>query len=99
VQLSVGAVRATNAKNIMLLILLDACFGCLAFYLIGFALAYGGTFGDETKANEFIGWGAFALKDLPKEDWYMWFFQYAVCARYHDTHPEKLRVQVAVAVP
>lgn len=77
-QLSIGAVQAKNAKNIMLLILLDACFGCLAFYFVGFALAYGGTYGDETKANKFIGWGGFALQGLPRADWYMWFFQYAV---------------------
>lgn len=29
--LSAGSVRAKNAKNIILLNLLDACFGCLAW--------------------------------------------------------------------
>ena len=72
----------------MLLILLDACFGCLAFYFVGFALAYGGTYGDETKANKIIGWGGFALRGLPREDWYMWFFQYAVCTPPYTTRQD-----------
>eukprot|EP00892_Ulva_mutabilis_P004947 jgi/Ulvmu1/2824/UM142_0022.1 len=78
--LSVGAVRSKNAKNIILKILLDACFGALAFYLCGFAFAYGGTYGDAGGSNAFIGWGGFALNGLPKADWYMWFFQFAFAA-------------------
>lgn len=77
-QLSVGAVRSKNAKNIILKILLDACFGALAFYLCGFAFAYGGTYGVSGGSNAFVGWGGFALNGLPKSDWYMWFFQFAV---------------------
>jgi ammonium transporter, Amt family len=79
VQLSVGAVRATSAKHVMLLILLDACVGCLAFYAVGFAFAYGETHGDPSKGNSFIGWSGFALSGVPMAEWYMWFFQYAVC--------------------
>ena len=69
VQLSVGAVRAKNAKNILLLILLDACFGMLVFYTIGWGFAYGGGShgGKEGEANKFIGHGGFALSDLPRE--------------------------------
>ena len=40
-QLSVGAVRSKNAKNIILKILLDACIGAICFYLLGFGFAYG----------------------------------------------------------
>ena len=39
--LCAGSVRAKNAKNIILLNILDACFGCCAWYLTGFAFAYG----------------------------------------------------------
>lgn len=78
--LSVGAVRSKNAKNIILKILLDACFGALAFYLVGFAFAYGGTYGEAGGGNSFVGWGGFALNGLPKSEWYMWFFQFAFAA-------------------
>lgn len=79
-QLSVGAVRSKNAKNIILKILLDACFGAICFYIFGFAFAYGGDFGNEGQANGFIGYGGFALNGVPKSDWFMWFFQFAVRA-------------------
>lgn len=39
--LCAGSVRAKNAKNIILLNILDACFGCFAWYLTGFAFAFG----------------------------------------------------------
>lgn len=39
--LCAGAVRSKNAKNIILLNLLDACFGCVMWYITGFAFAYG----------------------------------------------------------
>ena len=39
--LCAGSVRAKNAKNIILLNILDACFGCCAWYLTGWAFAYG----------------------------------------------------------
>lgn len=39
--LCAGSVRAKNAKNIILLNILDACFGCCAWYLTGFAFAFG----------------------------------------------------------
>lgn len=39
--LCAGSVRSKNAKNIILLNILDACFGCCAWYLTGFAFAFG----------------------------------------------------------
>ena len=39
--LCAGSVRAKNAKNIILLNILDACFGCCAWYLTGWAFAFG----------------------------------------------------------
>eukprot|EP01025_Chloroclados_australasicus_P016082 TRINITY_DN178_c0_g1_i2.p1 TRINITY_DN178_c0_g1~~TRINITY_DN178_c0_g1_i2.p1 ORF type:complete len:525 (+),score=87.28 TRINITY_DN178_c0_g1_i2:258-1832(+) len=77
--LSAGSIRSKNAKNIILKNLLDACFGALGFYLLGYGFAYGG---DEVegKGNSFIGWHGFALNGLPKSDWYSWFFQFAFAA-------------------
>ncbi|PSC70378.1 ammonium transporter isoform B [Micractinium conductrix] len=58
--LSAGSVRAKNAKNIILLNLLDACFGCLAWYATGWAFAFGDPAalpggGFEWQGNAFIG--------------------------------------------
>lgn len=78
VQLSVGAVRAKNTKNIMLVILLDASLAMVMFYFTGWAFAYGGSYGHDDLANKFIGYGGFALNNLPRADWYMFFFQYTV---------------------
>ena len=77
-QLSIGAVRAKNAKNILLVILMDASFAMVMFYFCGWAFAYGGSFGNEDLGNKFIGFGGFALHNLPRQDWYMFFFQYTV---------------------
>ena len=79
VQLSIGAVRAKNAKNILLVILMDASFAMVMFYICGWAFAYGGSFGDEKLGNKFIGFEGFGLNNLPRQDWYMFFFQYTVC--------------------
>jgi ammonium transporter, Amt family len=79
-QLSVGSVRSKNAKNIVLKNLLDACFGAICFYLIGYGFAYGGDDG-----NNFIGYSGFGLNQEAKSSWYGWFFQFAVC-RYTATH-------------
>lgn len=39
--LCAGAVRAKNAKNIILLNILDACMGCIAWWATGWAFAFG----------------------------------------------------------
>ena len=39
--LCAGSVRAKNAKNIILLNIMDACFGCVAWYATGWAFAFG----------------------------------------------------------
>lgn len=77
-QLSVGSIRGKNAKNIILKNLLDACFGAIFFYLIGFGFAYGGDYGGSDNGNKFIGWDHFAFSNFPREDYYSWFFQFAV---------------------
>lgn len=80
-QLSVGSVRSKNAKNIVLKNLLDACFGAVCFYLLGYGFAYGGDNDEGDTGNNFIGWSQFALNSesgLAKSGWYGWFFQFAV---------------------
>jgi ammonium transporter, Amt family len=83
--LSAGSVRAKNAKNIILLNLLDACFGCFAWYATGYAFA----FGDPTIStdgttypwhNPFIGHKYFFQVGMPRADLAKWFFQFTFAA-------------------
>ncbi|KAL8140969.1 hypothetical protein V2J09_006990 [Rumex salicifolius] len=75
--LCAGSVRAKNAMNIMLTNVVDAVVGSISYYLFGFAFSYGAT-------NPFIGWGFFALVDIPSSDYdysfflFQWAFAIAV---------------------
>jgi ammonium transporter, Amt family len=73
-------VRSKNAKNIVLKNLLDACFGAICFYLVGYGFAYGGT-KDTSQGGKFIGWSGFALNGEARDSYYSWFFQFAVRIR------------------
>ena len=84
VQLSVGSVRSKNAKNIVLKNLLDACFGAIFFYLIGYGFA---GVASDSPGGKFIGWGPFALEGEPTSGWGGWFFQFAV------RHPHRLTTE------
>jgi ammonium transporter, Amt family len=53
--LTAGSVRSKNTKNVMLKNVLDACLGLVAYYLFGYAFAFGNS------ANKFIGHSFFAL--------------------------------------
>lgn len=73
----VGCVRAKNAKNTVIMTLLDAAFAAIGFYLTGFAFAWGDnmTEDDVYNGNGFIGTKYFALADFA--DWHIFLFQYA----------------------
>ena len=53
--LEAGLTRAKNVSNIMAKNLADAGIGILAFFFVGYALAYG------ADGNDIFGWGSFAL--------------------------------------
>ncbi len=53
-----GLTRSKNVANIMAKNLADASIGILAFFLIGYGLAYG------SDGNSFFGWGSFALSGV-----------------------------------
>jgi ammonium transporter, Amt family len=72
--LCAGSVRQKNVKNIMLKNLLDACFGAIGFYLVGFAFAFGG----DSTSKTFIGNTYFALHEF--NDYATFFFQFAFAA-------------------
>jgi Amt family ammonium transporter len=71
-----GAVRKKNVQNTMLKNLLDACGASLAFFTIGYALA----FGDDNPGGSktFLGTRHFFLID--EDDYAFFLFQYAFSA-------------------
>eukprot|EP00737_Agarophyton_chilense_P002620 gb/GEZJ01002998.1/.p1 GENE.gb/GEZJ01002998.1/~~gb/GEZJ01002998.1/.p1 ORF type:complete len:469 (+),score=70.78 gb/GEZJ01002998.1/:1025-2431(+) len=77
--LTAGSIRSKNVKNVLIKNILDACVGALAYYLFGWAFAYG----PGGSAQGFIGAGQFALSSYDGaafEDFTGWFFQWAFAA-------------------
>lgn len=72
--LCAGSVRAKNAKNIILLNILDACCGSICWWATGWAFAYG------PNGNRFCGAGNFFLGNLSDGDYASWFFQFTFAA-------------------
>ncbi|KAH9513747.1 ammonium transporter Amt1 [Bulinus truncatus] len=52
-----GSVRSKNTTHILIKNILDSFTACIAYWLIGYALAFG-------NGNEFIGWHNWAMHDL-----------------------------------
>lgn len=73
--LTAGSVRTKNTKNVLLKNVLDACVGAIAYWLFGYAFAYGEGGG----AQKFIGAGNFALSG-GFDDFTTFFFQWAFAA-------------------
>lgn len=73
--LTAGSVRSKNTKNVLLKNILDACVGAMAYWLFGYAFAYG-----QNKGNGFIGLGHFALADTTEKGFTEFFFQWAFAA-------------------
>jgi Amt family ammonium transporter len=71
-----GFVRAKNTTNILMKNVLDACIGGLAFFAVGYALAYGVDGNGE--AGSFFGFGNFFLNDF--DSYAVWIFQFAFAA-------------------
>lgn len=70
--LTAGSVRSKNTKNVLLKNVLDACVGSIAYFLFGWAFAYG------PKGNLFIGSGNYALSEIGGadfNDYHSFFFQ------------------------
>ena len=85
--LCAGSVRAKNAKNIILLNILDACLGSLCWYATGYAFAYGGATefdaaqGGFSSTDKFIGNSNFFGTGLnATSDYAFWFFQFTFAA-------------------
>lgn len=80
--LSAGSIRIKSTTNILMCIVLDACMCCIAWWIAGWAFAYGGSFENGTTENNvfigaefFLGIGFETV--WPAQDW---FFQFAFAA-------------------
>ena len=73
--LEAGFVRAKNTANILMKNVLDVSAGAVAFWAVGWAVAYGVS-GDAS--NGFMGDGHFFLWAF--DDWPSWIFQFAFAA-------------------
>ncbi|XP_071100410.1 putative ammonium transporter 1 isoform X1 [Haliotis cracherodii] len=71
--LEAGAVRSKNSTNILIKNLMDSFVAGIAYWVIGYPLAYG-------KGNSFIGYSFWASHDLPDTDFASFFFQYVFAA-------------------
>lgn len=71
-----GFVRAKNVTNILMKNVLDCSLGAVAFWAVGFGLAYGTD--SDGSAGGFVGFGNFFLNDF--DDYATWFFQFAFAA-------------------
>lgn len=75
--LCAGSIRSKNVKNVMLWNLLDSCGGGIAFWITGYAFAYGG----DTEASEWTFIGAENFFLMGEVNHGFWFFQFAfACA-------------------
>eukprot|EP00808_Paulinella_micropora_P011201 g16444.t1 len=73
--LEAGSVRAKNVSNILFKILFDGCMGSLAWYVVGYGLAFG--VGD-AGPHPFIGTGNFCLSQITNDnasEFVFFFFQ------------------------
>ncbi|MGD9932570.1 MAG: ammonium transporter [Dehalococcoidia bacterium] len=71
-----GFVRSKNVTNILMKNILDGCFGAIAFWAVGWALAYGVS---GEASNGFAGDGHFFLRGFG-DDYAGWFFQFVFAA-------------------
>eukprot|EP00698_Gefionella_okellyi_P010572 TRINITY_DN2747_c0_g1_i2.p1 TRINITY_DN2747_c0_g1~~TRINITY_DN2747_c0_g1_i2.p1 ORF type:complete len:387 (+),score=42.85 TRINITY_DN2747_c0_g1_i2:642-1802(+) len=76
--LEAGSVRGKNATSIMLKNVCDAAFGAIAWYCVGYGVAFG-TSASGTISG-FTGTGNFFMLDLPASKWGFWIFEFAFAA-------------------
>lgn len=80
--LTVGSVRARSARSVCVKNVADAVFGGVAYYLFGYAFAYGDPINEDgtVGGNGFIGSEQFALSGTPSASYYNFVFQ--VCTEH-----------------
>lgn len=73
--LECGSVRAKNSTSILIKNLFDACVGCIGFWLVGYAFAFG-------DVKQFIGgspdfFASSGFEKLPEDHYLLWIFHFA----------------------
>jgi len=71
--LEAGMVKYTNVQNILFKNIMDACIGCITFFLFGYCIAYG----NDEYSNGFMGTSDVAISS---GDYNGFFFQWAFAA-------------------
>ncbi|KAL0271894.1 UNVERIFIED_CONTAM: hypothetical protein PYX00_005058 [Menopon gallinae] len=71
--LEAGSIRTKNVTNIIMKNMLDIFISCLAYWMVGYAFAYG-------RGNPFIGLTYWAGAGIPKNKYSHWFFQFVFAA-------------------
>ena len=71
--LEVGSIHHKNTTNILYKNLVDTFFGALGFYMFGYAFA------NEAQGGLF-GYWKFFCKDLTREEYIAWLFQFSFCS-------------------
>ncbi|PAA75047.1 hypothetical protein BOX15_Mlig006183g4 [Macrostomum lignano] len=72
--LEAGAVRSKHTTNILIKNILDSFIGCIAYYIFGWALAFG------EPGNAFCGNSFWAMAQLSDSKLPLWFFQFVFAA-------------------
>eukprot|EP00122_Pirum_gemmata_P000017 Pgem_evm1s7 len=72
--LEAGSVRSKNTTNILLKNFMDPVTSAIVYWAFGFAFAYG------TSGNAFIGHSEFFLANVSRDQYSLWFFQFAFAA-------------------
>ena len=79
-----GLTRAKNVANVMMKNLMDLCFGALAFFAVGFAIAFGGGFDGIGRfvggGGWFLGEGAFTYGNLTPFTFFIFQVAFAATA-------------------
>lgn len=73
--LECGSVRQKNATSILIKNLFDACVGCIGFWLVGYAFAFG-------DVKSFIGgspdfFASSGFEKMPEDHYLLWIFHFA----------------------
>ena len=80
-----GAVRRKNLQNTMLKNMLDACGATIAFWAVGYAIAFGSEASSEVEdeedfQNTLMGTSNFFLRNVADSEIVFWVFQYTFSA-------------------
>jgi Amt family ammonium transporter len=73
--LECGSVRQKNSTSILIKNLFDACVGCIGFWLVGYAFAFG-------DVKSFIGgspdfFASSGFEKMPEDHYLLWIFHFA----------------------